>query len=74
MAIPYQYDEIRKLRRLAGMSQQELADALDINRVTLARFETGVTESMEILIKYASHFHVDYRKFMLPANLATNNA
>lgn len=48
-------DELRTARRARSLSQQELADALRVHRVTVARWETGaiiIPPRMEIGIRY----------------------
>ena len=35
-------ERIRELRVLHGMSQQDLADRLDVNKVTISQYERGV--------------------------------
>lgn len=34
-------DNLKAVRKARGMTQQELADAANINRVTIAKYETG---------------------------------
>lgn len=63
----YDYEQVAKLRKTSGLTQEKLAEALNKDRVTIARFETGATESLELLIEYTGYFNKDYRKFMLPA-------
>lgn len=66
MAIPfYNYEEVKKLRKMSGSTQQDLADAIKKDRVTIARFETGLG-SLDLLIEYTSYFNRDYRDFLLP--------
>ncbi len=49
-------DRLRELRKNKGISQYDLADALNISRSVVAKWETGLTfpseESMELLMKY----------------------
>jgi transcriptional regulator with XRE-family HTH domain len=67
----YDYEKATKLRKAAGLTQEQLAEALERDRVTIARFETGVTESLELLIEYTGYFNKDYRKFLLPVPKST---
>jgi len=68
----YDYLEIRKLRKASGLTQQDLATALKKDRVTIARFETGVVASLDLLIEYATFFNRDYRDFLLPVSENTS--
>lgn len=55
------FNEILKaLREERGLSQQELADALDITRSTLGNYEVGLrSPNMEMLEAIADYFNVD---------------
>ena len=47
-------------RKLAGFTQQYVADALNLNRTTYTKYETGASEpSIEILKKIADIFDID---------------
>ena len=71
MAIPYDFKKVQILRRVSGLTQQQLADQLNKDRTTIARFETGVVASLDLLILYTAHFKRDYREFLLPATQIT---
>lgn len=50
---------LKKLRNNAGLSQQELADQLNINRETYARYETSSSEAdYDTLQRLADYFSV----------------
>lgn len=50
---------IRELREARGMSRQELANALGVDRVTVYRWETGRRQlDSGAIAKLASHFCV----------------
>lgn len=52
-------DNIKRLRELAGMSQDELAEAASVNRVTLAKYEVGKSvPGATILARLADVLHV----------------
>lgn len=38
-------ERIARLRRAAGLSQEQLADALDVSRQAVSKWETGVSQS-----------------------------
>ena len=46
------FQAIRNARKAAGVTQEQLAEVLGINRATLSKYETGVIEPSE------SHFYV----------------
>ncbi len=47
-------------RRKKGLTQQEVADKLNLNRSTYTKYETSVSEpSLEILLKIANIFDVE---------------
>lgn len=53
-------DNIKYLRKKKQLSQQQLAEALDIPRTTLGDYERGHTEpNIETLVRLAKYFDVD---------------
>ncbi len=40
--MPWRAETLKKLRELRGLTQQQLADAIEAHRTTIARLETGV--------------------------------
>ncbi len=47
-------------RKLAGLTQQQVADMLNLNRTTYTKYETGASEpSIEILKRIAETFGVE---------------
>ena len=51
-------NSIRNLRAEAGMSQRELAEALQVSRQTINSIETGRYDpSLPLAIAIARHFH-----------------
>ena len=54
------YLDIRRARKLAGKSQDEVAKALDVNRATISKYETGAIEpTISQLMKIADFLQVD---------------
>lgn len=48
---------IKKMRKKAGMTQEELADAIGMTREALARIETGKNStSVDGIINFAHYF------------------
>ena len=51
-------NNIAKYRKEAGLSQQELADAINVSRKTISTVETNrFTPSVIIALKIAKHFN-----------------
>ncbi|MFI6230207.1 helix-turn-helix transcriptional regulator [Micromonospora echinospora] len=51
-------NDLRELRQAAGLSQRELAQALDVSRQTINSIETGRYDpSLPLAIAIARHFH-----------------
>ncbi len=51
-------NDVRDLRLAAGLSQRELAEALDVSRQTVNSIETGRYDpSLPLAIAIARHFH-----------------
>jgi len=56
---------LRYLRRLARLSQQELANEIDLNRGNIASYEKGSAEpSFKNLIKIKDFFKIDLQDFI----------
>jgi len=52
-------------RKKSGLTQQEVADKLNLNRSTYTKYETSVSEpSLEILLKIADIFDVEPSKLL----------
>jgi len=66
-------EEIRRLRQEKGLSQQALADALDVGIASIKRWETGVmqSKSMDTLLRtllqeHPCNEHTGNREFSIP--------
>ncbi len=57
-------NQIKKLRKDRGISQQECADAIGISVRTLQRYETGETENLTIFVQIADYLKVDISKLL----------
>lgn len=58
-ALPFLAERLRLLRRTSGMTQQELADALHVERCTYAFYETGKSRpDLGLLLRIARIYHV----------------
>ena len=52
-------------RKLAGLTQQQVADMLNLNRTTYTKYETGASEpSIEILKRIADTFGVEVSELL----------
>ncbi len=56
---------LRQCRENAGLTQKQVADALNVERSTYAYYETGTTHpSGSMIIKLANIFNISYNVFM----------
>ena len=56
---------LKQHRELCRLTQQQVADILNINRTTYTKYETGVSEpSHEVLRKIVSIFGTDYNTLL----------
>lgn len=54
-------NNLQELRIRKGLTQQEVADELSLNRTTYTKYETGVTEpNLENMMRLARMFDVDF--------------
>lgn len=52
----YKHEKIKELRESAGLTQDDLAERLNVHRVTISRVETGAVCSFELLCEIAHTF------------------
>ncbi len=56
---------LRQCRDNSGLTQQQVAKALNVERSTYAYYETGTTHpSCDFVLKISKIYNVDYRLFM----------
>lgn len=56
---------LKQHRELCGLTQQQVADIININRTTYTKYETGVSEpSHEVLRKIVSIFGTDFNSIL----------
>lgn len=61
------HDIIRRLRRENGLTQQQVADHLGIDRSTYAYYESGRTRlNVDVLVSLAHFYKVSYATFLGP--------
>ena len=59
-------NHIAEFRKAAGLSQQELADAINVSRKTISTVETSrFTPSVIIALKIAQHFNTSVERLFL---------
>ncbi len=51
-------ERIKSLRKQRKITQEELAKAINVERSSVGKYETGTTPSMDILIKIANYFEI----------------
>ncbi len=55
--VKLQLGEVCKLKRQSyEMSQEELANALDLSRFTIQKFESGKNATLDTVLKIVNHF------------------
>ncbi len=65
-------EKIRELRRAKGLSQEELADKLNVSRQAVSKWETGAAvPTTETLVELADYFGVSL-DFLLRGDLRTD--
>ena len=68
-------EKIKQLRKSKGMSQEELASTLKINRNFLSRIETGKSEPTASMLKnIAKIFNVDLNSLLEVKNISSDNS
>ena len=61
------HEIIRKLRKERGLTQQQVAEHLGIDRSTYAYYESGRTRTnIDVIIKLAQFYQVRYAVFLGP--------
>ena len=64
------HEIIRKLREEKGLTQQQVADHLQIDRSTYAHYESGRTWiNIDVIIKLAHFYQVRYATLLGPHSL-----
>ena len=52
------HQNLKLLRKRKGMTQQEVATAIDINRSSLAGYEATIQPDLSLLIKFSEFFNI----------------
>ena len=68
------HEIIHKLRKENHLTQQQLADYLQIDRSTYAYYESGRTKlSVDVVVKLAHFYRVPYATFLGPEPVPADN-
>jgi len=68
------YEIIRALRKERGLTQQQLADHLGIERSTYAYYESGRTKlNIDVVVKLAQFYQIRYAVFLGPEPVPTDS-
>lgn len=67
-------NNVKYLRRSAefDMTQEQLAKALGVNRVTISQIEKGTIPSGEVMLKIATFFNKDPREIFFIESVVSN--
>lgn len=67
-------DWCRQKRRMYELSQEDLAQALDLSRITIRKLEEGKNVTLDTLLKVVNHFDMlDSLYSAIDKNIADNN-
>lgn len=65
---------VKQLRQERGWSQQEVADRVGLNKMTISQYENGKRKpSFEMIEALAEVFHVDLNYLLEPAQPYSNS-
>ncbi|MCL2301576.1 MAG: helix-turn-helix domain-containing protein [Firmicutes bacterium] len=68
------HEIIRKLRKERGLTQQQVADYLQIDRSTYAYYESGRTlTNIDVVVKLAHFYQVRYAVLLGPEPVPAGN-
>ena len=58
-------EKIKEIRKISGMTQEELADKLGVSRQTISKWEKGLsTPDLEMAIQFCELFQISLDEFM----------
>ena len=67
------HDIIRKLRKEAGLTQQQVANQLNLDRSTYVYYESGRTRiNIDVVIKLAHFYKVSYATLLGPEPVSSH--
>ncbi|MDO4333282.1 MAG: helix-turn-helix transcriptional regulator [Eubacteriales bacterium] len=65
--------KISQLRKLSGMTQEQLAEKLSVSRQTISKWETGITSpDLESIVKISKIFQVSLDELLLEGRTAAS--
>lgn len=67
-------NKINQLRKLSGMTQEQLAEKLNVSRQTISKWESGNTfPDLESVVKLSKMFHVSLEDLLMEADVDLTN-
>lgn len=67
-------NKINQLRKLSGMTQEQLAEKLSVSRQTISKWESGSTSpDLESIIKLSKMFHVSLDDLLMEGDASVTN-
>jgi transcriptional regulator with XRE-family HTH domain len=68
----YDCEHLKSLREAKGLTQKQVGEALDIDRQTVFRAESGVSASYELLCALADLYEVEVVSLLYPHPLTAS--
>lgn len=62
----YYADKLVTARQLRGLTQQTVADALEVDVMTIKRAEAGIVVSYDTLAKICGHYKIPMTQIVVP--------
>jgi transcriptional regulator with XRE-family HTH domain len=67
-------NKIHQLRKLSGMTQEQLSEKLNVSRQTISKWESGGTSpDLESIVKISKLFHVSLDDLLMEENASVTN-
>jgi len=63
----------KQKRQIYEMSQQDLAEALELSRYTIQKFENGKNATLDTVLKIVNHFDLLEKLYQVLKNLENTN-
>lgn len=70
----YDHQQLKRLRELKGMTQQQVADYLKVDRQTIYRAEAGYSVSFSLIKNMCELYGIDIRPLLHPRRVETSAA
>ena len=67
-------NKLNQLRKLSGMTQEQLAEKLNVSRQTISKWESGGTSpDLESIVKVSKLFHVSLDDLLMEGDADVEN-